>query len=76
MARVRGKYREMPGLCLTLPQVCRLWQIEPSQCRSILDSLVAEKFLSRTTEVHSLRHDFAARNRATSTRCRPINLTR
>jgi hypothetical protein len=48
IARVRGEYREMPGLCLTLPQACRLWQIEPSRCKSILDLLVAEKFLSRT----------------------------
>lgn len=28
--RVRGEYREMPGLKLTVAQACRLWQIVPA----------------------------------------------
>ena len=46
--RVRAEYREMPGLCLTLPQACRLWQIEAGATAAILDGLVAEGFLRRT----------------------------
>jgi len=38
----------MPGLCLTLPQACRLWRIEAAACAGILDMLVAEHFLRRT----------------------------
>jgi DNA-binding NtrC family response regulator len=46
--RVRAEYREMPGLCLTIPQACRLWQIDTGTCTQILDVLVAERFLTRT----------------------------
>ena len=48
LARIRGEYREMPGLCLTLPEASRLWQIDRTACTRILEGLVAEKFLSRT----------------------------
>ena len=47
-ARVRGEYREMPGLQLTLPQACRLWQLNPSTCEPLLQSLVIEGFLLKT----------------------------
>ena len=46
--RARAEYREMPGLCLTVHQACRLWQIEKAACTRILDVLVAEGFLTRT----------------------------
>ena len=49
-ARVRAEYREMPGLCLTLPQACRLWQLDVRTSASILDALVAEGFLRRTSQ--------------------------
>ena len=48
MARVRGEYREMPGLCLTVQQACRLWQINLTDCTRILDVLVAQHFLKRS----------------------------
>jgi hypothetical protein len=38
----------MPGLCLTVQQACRLWQINLAACTHILDALVAERFLRRT----------------------------
>jgi hypothetical protein len=47
--RVRGEYREMPGLSLTVPQACRLWQIDPATCERILNALAAERFLARTS---------------------------
>ena len=34
VARVRGEYCEMPGLGLTISQVCRLWQVDLSTCES------------------------------------------
>ena len=46
--RVRDEYGEMPGLCLTLPQACRLWHMDPKTCTRILEGLVAERFLRRT----------------------------
>jgi hypothetical protein len=38
--RVRGEYREMPGLRLTVPQAARLFNLEPAQCARLLDALV------------------------------------
>jgi hypothetical protein len=49
-ARVRGEFREMPGLRLTFPQACRLWQLDPATCESVLQLLVDEKFLLRTPD--------------------------
>jgi hypothetical protein len=48
MNRVRGEFNEMPGLHLTIPQACRLWGIEPSACRDIVDGLVRSAFLRWT----------------------------
>lgn len=48
VARVRGEYREMPGLRLTCSQACRLWQIDRSVGEMILESLAHEGFLYRT----------------------------
>ena len=49
-ARVRGEYREMPGLRLTFPQACRLWQLDATTCESVLQSLVDEGFLLKTPD--------------------------
>jgi hypothetical protein len=38
--RVRGEFREMPGLRLTLPQASRLFSIEPTRCERVLGALV------------------------------------
>ena len=46
--RVRAEYREMPGLRLTTEQACRLWQIDPATCESVLGRLVSEGVLVRT----------------------------
>jgi hypothetical protein len=46
--RVRGEYREMPGLCLTFKQACRLWQMDPFMCEIVLQTLVADQSLGRT----------------------------
>jgi hypothetical protein len=48
--RIRGEYREMPGLQLTLAQACRLWQIDQPTCRAALEQLIDEAFLRRSSD--------------------------
>jgi hypothetical protein len=48
VARIRGEYREMPGLQLTFAQACRLWQVDGQTCESVLEHLVRERFLYKT----------------------------
>jgi hypothetical protein len=48
LSRIRGEYREMPGLRLTFAQACRLWQVDAATCQVVLQTLVAEHFLVRT----------------------------
>ena len=47
VTRVRGEYREMPGMRLTLDQAMRLWMLDRLTCSSLLDSLVAAHFLEQ-----------------------------
>jgi hypothetical protein len=44
--RIRGEYREMPGMRLTPAQIERLSGVEISVCRLVLDDLVRAQFLS------------------------------
>jgi hypothetical protein len=46
--RVRAEYLEMPGLCLTLEQAQRLWNVERRTCEALLESLIDARFLHRT----------------------------
>jgi hypothetical protein len=50
LARIRGEFSEMPGLCLTPRQAARLWNVDPSTCAVALDTLVRAGFLSRDPE--------------------------
>lgn len=45
LRRVRGEFREMPGMRLTVDQAMRFWMIDRTTCTSIFDSLVAARFL-------------------------------
>jgi hypothetical protein len=45
--RVRGEYREMPGMRLTVDQAMRLWMLDRGTCVKVLDSLVTAHFLER-----------------------------
>ena len=45
LLRIRGEYREMPGLRLTFAQACRLWQVDAATCKVVLQTLVDEGFL-------------------------------
>ena len=45
LERLRGEFLEMPGLCLTEKQVCRLCGVNPVRCKRVLHELVDENFL-------------------------------
>jgi hypothetical protein len=45
LRRVRGEYREMPGMRLTFEQAMRLWNIDRQACATVLNSLVAARYL-------------------------------
>jgi hypothetical protein len=49
LERVRAEYLEMPGLWLTFEQAQRLFGVEPTMCRHVLDALVAAKVLFATS---------------------------
>jgi hypothetical protein len=56
--RVRGEFREMPGMRLTVAQAMRLWDLDRQTCQSLLTSLVDARFLEvdpygRYTKAHS-----------------------
>lgn len=50
LARIRGEYREMPGLRLTVRQAQRLWGLDGTTCHAVLTVLVDEGFLSVTRD--------------------------
>ena len=46
--RVRGEFIEMPGLQLTMAQAARLWGLDITACRNVVDVLVESAFLRWT----------------------------
>lgn len=44
--RIRGEFREMPGLTLTSEQARRLWSLDAPTCHEALAHLVETGFLS------------------------------
>ena len=46
--RIRGEYREMPGLKLTVAQAARLWHLDQPSIERLLNVLVADGLLRRT----------------------------
>ena len=62
--RVRGEFREMPGLTLTLAQAGRLWSLDADACTEVLTHLVSSGFLCRRADGAFCRpSDMAARPR-------------
>jgi hypothetical protein len=55
--RVSAEFNEMPGLRLTLPQATRLLGLEPAECERIIDQLVGNRFLRRTSNGYIMRAD-------------------
>jgi hypothetical protein len=54
LQRVHGEFMEMPGLRLTVAQACRLWNVDATTGRDVLDHLVHEQFL-RLSGPHYVR---------------------
>jgi len=52
VARVRSEFFEMPGLRLTCEQACRLWQMDPTTCRLVLEHLTRDGVLLQTRHGH------------------------
>ena len=48
--RIRDEYREMPGLCLTGPQIERLCGGDGDLCATVLEALVSLEFLRRNDD--------------------------
>jgi hypothetical protein len=46
--QIKGEYHEMPGLCVTLSQACRLWHLDKDTCDRVLHQLVQDHFLRQT----------------------------
>ena len=60
IVRVRGEYREMPGLSLTVPQAQRLWGLEGATCQTLFERLVDTRFLRRTRHGRFVRWDVSS----------------
>jgi len=58
--RMRAEYAEMPGLCLTRVQACRLWGLPADVCQHALDRLVASGYLTTSGGGGYLRPSAAA----------------
>ena len=54
---VRAEYEEMPGLCLTRPQVQRLLGLDARTCETLLEALVQAQVLRRTSDDAYVRAD-------------------
>jgi hypothetical protein len=48
--RVRGEYREMPGLRLTVSQAARLFGLSPDVADAVLDELQRASILARSRD--------------------------
>jgi len=48
--RIRGEFREMPGLRLKREQAQRLFCLDEAQCQRLLDTLVQAGFLARSPD--------------------------
>jgi hypothetical protein len=49
LATIQAEFRDMPGLCLTIPQAQRLWGLDRAECKAVFDALVESHFLTRTS---------------------------
>jgi hypothetical protein len=45
--RVRGEFREMPGMRLSFDQAVRLWALDRRTCQAVLERLISVGFLER-----------------------------
>jgi hypothetical protein len=50
LQRIRGEFREMPGLKLTIAQAARLWHLDPASSRGSSRRLVVDVMLKRKAD--------------------------
>jgi len=75
--RVRGEFREMPGLVLTAAQACRLWSLDVSTCHATLAQLVEAGFLCLKADgSYGRASDLAVRPRMAKTGIAFVELER
>jgi DNA-binding IclR family transcriptional regulator len=55
MQRVRTEYEEMPGLSVTVAKASRLWNIDASTAREVLNAMVDVGYLSAGPRGFTLR---------------------
>lgn len=55
--RVRAEFDEMPGLTLTEPQAAKLFGIERTVCRDVIEQLIDESYLRKTRTGSIIRCD-------------------
>ena len=48
--RIRAEFAEMPGLCLTVQQAARLWNLDLATCERVLRELVDAHDIVRTDD--------------------------
>lgn len=53
--RLEAEYREMPGLCLTFEQACRLFGLPEATCACLVRDLIEAGILRRTPRGHFVR---------------------
>lgn len=53
--RIRGEYREMPGMRLKVEQAMRLWSLDRPTCQEALNDLLHQGFLKRDDTGHYAR---------------------
>jgi hypothetical protein len=55
--RIKSEYREMPGLHLTFEQMLRLWRLDRTTCRTLVEKLIDAHFLATTDDGRYVRGD-------------------
>ena len=55
--RIKSEYREMPGLHLTFEQMLRLWRLDRTICRTLVEKLIDAHFLKTTQDGRYVRGD-------------------
>jgi hypothetical protein len=58
--RVEAEYRELPGLCLTRPQIRRRWNLNAAASEAVVSRLVSNGFLRKTRVGYALSPDILA----------------
>src|SRR6478735_5871586 len=64
LRRIRSEFHEMPGLCLTVPQAARLWNLDRETSEAALKVLVADGYLARTEDGRFVAAALATRSAA------------